>query len=277
MVKICERFDINYLSIDKFITILKSKAQAKYDFANKPTILTHITGQTGHVGILVRTSGVKKIWAQDFLDYICDKEGPEMKVVEAQVLEKKTRAAEKMKAIQQQREKDQKSLEQAAFFYQLRKAAKKFDKLPVLVQDSSLFACAIYSASRTAGMTAPYPTSFTSQRAVLYAAGTHKSQFPFLFAVVSEEIKEVKKYSTIKFGSIPLVNTIDDYFFDVKSVIYITMCATMCVSIFMWSKMTLKMIWDNIRLYSMMVASFLLAAYGFYGFDSHIVARSYQC
>ena len=51
----------------KLVTILQHQAQYKYDLC-KPTLLYDSVGERGHVGILLRGSGIKKISRRKFED-----------------------------------------------------------------------------------------------------------------------------------------------------------------------------------------------------------------
>jgi len=72
MLKFIAHFGMNYLSLDKLATIVNKKADNKYDLLSKPTIVYRINsdGLTGHVGIIVRKSGIKKIYIRDVIAFL---------------------------------------------------------------------------------------------------------------------------------------------------------------------------------------------------------------
>jgi hypothetical protein len=66
---------MNYVSLDKLSTIVSKKAVNKYDFYSKPTIVYSVNSDdvTGHVGIIIRKSGIKKLYIQDVIDFMTRK------------------------------------------------------------------------------------------------------------------------------------------------------------------------------------------------------------
>jgi len=66
MLRFVAHFGMNYISLSKLSTIVSKSALRQYDFTTRPTIVYTINSDnvTGHVGLIVRKSGIRKIHIQ---------------------------------------------------------------------------------------------------------------------------------------------------------------------------------------------------------------------